>query len=57
VTPESERLLIETAVELVCSLFPEREAPRVDGWLATGALPEPPEAWRAVRPPSADAGA
>ena len=39
VAPETERLLIETGVRLVRSLFPERQAPAVDGWLATGALP------------------
>ena len=42
VTPEAERILIETGVDLVCSLFPERKAPDVPGWLATGQLPSPP---------------
>jgi neutral ceramidase len=42
VAPESEQVLTETAVRLVGSLFPEREAPRVEGWTATGALPTPP---------------
>jgi hypothetical protein len=42
VAPETERILVETGVRLVRSLFPERPAPTVDGWLATGALPEPP---------------
>lgn len=41
VTPECERILTETAVELVRSLFPDRAAPQVPGWLATGRLPEP----------------
>jgi hypothetical protein len=58
VAPETERLLIETGVQLVVSLFPEREAPVVDGWTATGALPEPPAPARPERPPIAvsDAG-
>ena len=52
VTPECEQILIDTAVDLVCSLFPEREAPKVPGWLATGALPAPPDPWKVTRPPS-----
>jgi hypothetical protein len=51
VAPETDRLLVETGVRLVRSLFPEREAPRVDGWLATGALPKSPPA-RALERPS-----
>jgi neutral ceramidase len=54
VTPESERLLIETGVRLVCSLFPERENPQVDGWLATGALPVPPPEPTKTRPASSE---
>jgi hypothetical protein len=50
VTPAADRLLVETGVRLVTSLFPEREAPRVDGWLATGALPAPPASPRLERP-------
>jgi hypothetical protein len=50
VAPETERILVETGVRLVRSLFPERDAPAVDGWLATGALPEPPPAPSLVRP-------
>lgn len=50
VSPETERLLIETGVRLVTSLFPERDAPAVDGWKATGALPVPPTAARPARP-------
>jgi hypothetical protein len=58
VAPETERLLVETGVRLVRSLFPEREAPAVEGWLATGALPVPPAPDRPERPPLpvADAG-
>jgi hypothetical protein len=52
VTPDCERILIETAVELVNSLFPERTPPAVPGWLATGRLPVPPEPWQLARPPS-----
>src|SRR5262249_37015421 len=54
VTPETERILIETGVRLVQALFPEREAPAVEGWLATGALPEPPPGPPLVRPPRGD---
>jgi hypothetical protein len=50
VAPETDRLLIETGVRLVRSLFPERDAPHVDGWLATGALPNPPPSPRLERP-------
>jgi hypothetical protein len=42
VAPDADRILVETGVRLVRSLFPEREAPQVDGWLATGAEPRPP---------------
>jgi len=50
VSPETERLLVETGVRLVRSLFPEREAPRVVGWLATGTLPQPPPSPPLARP-------
>ena len=50
VSPECEQLLIESAVRLVCSLFPERRAPEVDGWLATGAVPTSPTPRRPKRP-------
>lgn len=50
VSPECERLLIESGVRLVCSLFPERRAPEVDGWLATGAVPSSPTPRRPTRP-------
>jgi neutral ceramidase len=56
VTPECEQILIETGVDLVNSLFPEREAPAVPGWLATGRVPVPPEPWRLTRPASSDDG-
>jgi hypothetical protein len=51
VAPDAERLLVETGVRLVRSLFPEREAPAVDGWLATGAQPRPPASPPLERPP------
>ena len=54
VSPESERLLIETGVRLVRSLFPEREAPEVEGWTASGQLPVPPAPMRLVRPGNED---
>jgi len=50
VSPETERLLVETGTRLAVSLFPEREAPHVEGWLATGALPKPPTPPPLVRP-------
>jgi hypothetical protein len=50
VAPETDRLLVETGVRLVRSLFPEREAPAAEGWLATGALPQPPAPPPLTRP-------
>jgi hypothetical protein len=50
VAPDCERILVETGVRLVQSLFPDRTAPSVPGWLATGRLPEPPARARAERP-------
>lgn len=50
VSPECERLLVETSVRLLLSLFPERTAPVVPGWTATGRLPEPPAKPRISRP-------
>jgi hypothetical protein len=41
VTPEVERILVETGVRLARSLFPERPSRGPSGWLATGAAPEP----------------
>jgi hypothetical protein len=55
VTPATDRLLVETAVTLVRSLFPEHEAPRQhDDWLATGAEPSLPPRPLATRPTSPD---
>jgi hypothetical protein len=42
VSPDTERILVETGVRLVRSLFPERKPPDVPGWTATGRLPDPP---------------
>jgi hypothetical protein len=42
VAPECERILVEAGARLASHLFPERPTPPVDGWLATGAMPEPP---------------
>jgi neutral ceramidase len=50
VTPESERILVETGVKLVRELFPERKAPQVAGWTATGALPVRPPRLKIERP-------
>jgi hypothetical protein len=49
-SPETERILIETGVRLVVSLYPERETSAADGWLATGRLPEAPPSPVLVRP-------
>lgn len=46
VAPECDRILVQTAVELMRDLFPERDAADPGDWLATGALPSPP-----ARPP------
>jgi hypothetical protein len=51
VAPETERLLVETGVRLVRSLFPDRKSEPAEGWHATGALPVPPPAPPLVRPP------
>jgi neutral ceramidase len=53
VAPDCERILVETGARLACRLFPERPAPAVEGWLATGALPAAPEDDRHERPPGA----
>ncbi len=50
VAPDCERILVETGVRLVRSLFPERASPAVPGWLATGRLPEAPMPERIERP-------
>jgi hypothetical protein len=50
VAPDCERILVETAVQLVQSLFPDRKRPNVPGWLASGRLPEPPERPTIKRP-------
>jgi hypothetical protein len=49
VSPESERILTQTAVALIQGLFPERVPPAVSGWVATGQMPKksaPPEVFR-----------
>ena len=53
VAPECERILVETGVRLATGLFPEREAPDVRGWTATGRLPGPPPPRSYARPPLA----
>lgn len=42
VAPACDRLLVETAVELLRELFPERPAPAAGDRLASGRLPAPP---------------
>jgi neutral ceramidase len=51
VSPESDRILVQSAVELVRDLFPERAAADPGDWLATGALPSPPRRPLLRRPP------
>lgn len=55
VSPDCERLLIETGVRLVCALFPDRKAPDVDGWMASGNLPKPPKP-RSIERPTVSSG-
>jgi hypothetical protein len=50
VAPTTERVLVETGVRLVRSLFPERSPRGPEGWLATGTLPDPPPPLRLTRP-------
>lgn len=50
VDPASDRLLVETAVALVASLFPEHEPRAADDYLASGAVPTPPSRAFAARP-------
>jgi hypothetical protein len=50
VAPETERILVETGVRLARSLFPDRPAPALEGWEATGALPQAPQAPAPERP-------
>ena len=44
VAPECERILVQTGSRLARQLFPERAAPDIDGWLATGSVPTAPPA-------------
>lgn len=49
VSPDSERILTQTAVTLIQTLFPERPRSTIPGWIASGQLPKkssPPEAFR-----------
>jgi hypothetical protein len=50
--PDTERLLVESGVRLIRELFPDRDAPQVDGWTASGAVPPPPSPPRYERPPA-----
>jgi neutral ceramidase len=50
VSPETERILVETGVRLVRGLFPERPTIGVAGWLSSGARPKPPPQTRLTRP-------
>jgi hypothetical protein len=51
-SPEVERILVETGVRLVRSLFPERAHQGPSGWVATGTYPSPPKPVRFTRPAS-----
>lgn len=50
VSPKTERILVETGVRLVRSLFPERPLQGPEGWLATGSQPDAPAQVRISRP-------
>jgi hypothetical protein len=50
VSPESERILVETGVRLVRRLFPERAASGPAGWITSGRLPGPLRPPRITRP-------
>ena len=50
--PEADRLLVETGSGSVARSSRTAEAPEVDGWLATGAEPQPLPAPPLERPPS-----
>jgi hypothetical protein len=56
VAPECDRVLVETGVDLVRSLFPERTAAAPGDYRATGKLPEPPPRRRFERPPAGETG-
>jgi hypothetical protein len=56
VAPECDRLLVETGVDLVQSLFPEREAVPGGDYCASGALPVAPPPVRFERPTSDRSG-
>jgi hypothetical protein len=54
VVPDCERILVEAGAQLAHELFPERSAPDVDGWLATGAVPISPPTDPHQRPAPGD---
>lgn len=54
VEPSSDRLLVQTAVELIGELFPEADTRLPAGWLASGRLPTVPQRARIRRPQSFD---
>jgi neutral ceramidase len=54
VDPDCDRLLVQTAVELIAELFPEADTPAAAGWLASGRLPTPPQRPPIKRPAAPD---
>jgi hypothetical protein len=56
VAPECDRLLVETGVDLVQSLFPERHAGPAGDYRASGTLPSPPSPLHLERPPADESG-
>ena len=51
VSPECDRILVQTGAELACSLFPEREPPPPGDWKASGNAPPRLPATMLRRPP------
>ena len=51
VSPQCDRLLVETGAELARALFPERDPPPAGDWKASGDTPAPPPAIALRRPP------
>ena len=51
VSPQCDRMLVETGTELACALFPERDRPPAGDWKASGGTPAPPPAMTLRRPP------
>jgi hypothetical protein len=51
VSPECDRILVQTGAELACALFPERDPPHPGDWKASGGAPSRLPATVLRRPP------